>query len=185
MKPLARKAMSIIGLVLATLGCCSLAYGEETLNLELLCEGSWGVELNMLDKSGGYEQLFLDFLMAEFENGKKEFSERLSIQENMLDEIIPLQVTETSIVADFNEFPEDVREDFDAAVGEVGEVQAANVSIDRLTGKIEGRFEFKFDEKYLQSYTKDNLIILEVVKMLRAFTIEGQCEKLVPKKKLF
>ena len=77
----------------------------------------------------------------------------------MLDEIIPLQVTETSIVAGFNEFPEDVREDFDAAVGEVGEVQTANVSIDRVTGKIEGRFEFKFDEKYLQSYTKDNLII--------------------------
>ena len=100
----------------------------------------------MLDKSGGYEQLFLSFLMAEFENGKKEFSERLSIQENVLDEIIPLQVTETSIVTDFKEFPEDVREDFDAAVGEVGEVQAANVSIDRSTGKIEGRFELKLDE---------------------------------------
>ena len=185
MKPLTLKVMSIVGLILTTEGCCSAAYGKKILSLELLCEGSWGVELNMLDKSGGYEQLFLSFLMAEFENDKKEFSERLSIQENMLDEIIPLQVTETSIVADFNEFPDDVREDFDAAVGEVGEVQAANVSIDRLTGKIEGRFELKFDEKYLQSYTKDNLIILEVVKMLRAFTIEGQCEKLDPKKKLF
>ena len=72
--------------------------------------------------------------MAELQNGKKEFSERLSIQENVLDEIIPLQVTEISIVADFNEFPEVVREDFDAAVGEVGKVQTANVSIDRLTG---------------------------------------------------
>lgn len=84
----------------------------------------------MLHKSGGYEQLLPSSLMVKFENGKKEFSERLSIQENMLDKIIPIQLTETSIVADFNEFPEDVREDFDAAVGEVGEVQTANVSID-------------------------------------------------------
>ena len=103
----------------------------------------------------------------------------------MLDGIIPLQVTETSIVADFNEFPEDFREDFYTAVSEIAEVQIANVSIDRLTGKIEGRLELKFNEKYLQSSSKDNLIIGEVVKMLRAFTIEGQCKKLDPKKKLF
>ena len=72
-KPLALKVMSIVGLVLATVGCCSAAYGKEILNLELLCEGSWEVELNMLDKSGGHEQLFLRFPMAEFENGKKKF----------------------------------------------------------------------------------------------------------------
>ena len=37
------------------LSACTNAYGKEILNLELLCEGKWGVELNTLEKSGGYE----------------------------------------------------------------------------------------------------------------------------------
>lgn len=39
MKPLALKAMSIVGLIFNTVGCCSAAYEKETLNLELLCDG--------------------------------------------------------------------------------------------------------------------------------------------------
>ena len=133
MKPLALKLLSIVGLVLATLGGCTNAYGKEMLNLELLCEGNVGVELNesnMPKEGKGYERLFLSLIMAQVGNDTIEFSERLSIQGNMLGEM-PLKVTETYIVADFNELPKHLREDYYSAVGEEFEFEAANVSIDR------------------------------------------------------
>ncbi len=131
MKPLALKVVSIVGLVVVTLGGCTNAYGKEILNLELLCEGNVGVELNTLDKSKDYERLFLRLLLATaIENDTIEFSERLSIQENMLGKM-PLQVTETLIVADLNEFPVDLREGLLSAVDEISKIPAANFSIDR------------------------------------------------------
>ena len=39
MRTLALKVLSIVGLVVVTLGGCTNAYGKEILNLELLCEG--------------------------------------------------------------------------------------------------------------------------------------------------
>lgn len=53
------------------LSACTNAYGKGILNLELLCEGNVGVELNesnMPMEGKGYGRLLLSLIMAQAEN---------------------------------------------------------------------------------------------------------------------
>ena len=165
------------------LSACSNAYGEEVLNLELLCEGKWSFELNLPEESNEAETLLKGLIAAEIEGRTQDFSERLSIQNNMLGDA-PLKVTETSISADIKSMPNDLKKDFYAEAALEGiEVVAAEASIDRLTGKLDGNFEVKRSANDTESNIEG--VLGELVKMVTGIKIKGQCTKLDPKKKLF
>jgi len=105
MKPLALKVMSIVGLIFTTLGCCSAAYGKETLNLELLCDGVAKKVYDDPEKESAaaagkaMAQLFFEGLANAATN---QFSERFSIQDNklLLKNDVGLKVADTAIYLD-------------------------------------------------------------------------------------
>ena len=176
MKPLALKVMSIIGLVLATLGCCSLAYGEETLNLELLCEGKAEMTFEDPSMAKGYEnmrKLFGDVaglnLIFPGLDKSENFSERVSIKNNSVGKL-RLGVSETKIF---------IREETQIKVKKEGVTVTGD--LDRLTGKFE--IKILLSTELLDQVVKSDTLLSEIG--VNGISAKGSCKKLDPKKKLF
>lgn len=47
------------------LSACSTAYGEEVLNLELLCEGTASFEIGLSEEGQGFEKLLNGLIASE------------------------------------------------------------------------------------------------------------------------
>ena len=148
------------------LSACSTAYGEEVLNLELLCEGTATPQFNDPEMARLYK--LKQMVPATMVDNK--FVERLSITDNKF-EFFELAVTETKI---------EVKAD-----NEVMEMAASmgvklSGSLDRLTGALRAEVLFT-SEELLSELSESNSKILGMVGVI----VTGQCTKLDPKKKLF
>ena len=162
MKPLALKVMSIVGLIFTTLGCCSAAYGKETLNLELLCDGVAKKVYDDPEKESAaaagkaMAQLFFEGLANAATN---QFSERFSIQDNklLLKNDVELKVADTAIYLDKKVSLDD-------------KTELVAFDLDRLTGDFE-----------MEVHNAD----IELGEGVVGMRLSGSCKKLDPKKKLF
>jgi hypothetical protein len=92
------------------LSACSTAYGEEVLNLELLCEGTASFEIGLSEEGQGFEKLLNGLIASEISKTKEEFSNRLSIKDGMVGKI-PLEISETYIEVDFDKLPKSLLEE--------------------------------------------------------------------------
>ena len=176
MKPLALKAMSLAGLVLTTLSCNNLAFGEETLNFELLCEGKAEMTFEDPSMAKGYEnvrKLFGDFaglnLIFPGLDKSETFSERVSIQNNTAGKL-KLGVSDTKIFIS-KETQIKVKEEGFEVTGD----------LDRLTGKFE--IKILLSTELLDQVVKSDTLLSELG--VNGVTLKGDCKKLDPKKKLF
>ncbi|MDA9825621.1 hypothetical protein N9D03_08345 [Alphaproteobacteria bacterium] len=148
------------------LSACSNAYGEEVLNLELLCEGTFSPQFNdpkMADRFK-FRQMIPTTMVP---NG---FKERFSIQDNML-LFFPLNVTETKIEIDAQN---------EAVKTMASQAMQISGSIDRLTGALDAELMFTSEELISQFME----ISSEIPGMVGVIAT-GQCTKLDPNKKLF
>lgn len=174
MKTLALKVMSIVGLVVVTPGGCTNAYGKEILNLELLCEGNAEMtfeDANAAEKYENMRKLFGDAIGFNLLPGlsSQNFSERVSIKDNTFHKT-KLRVSDTKI-----EISEEARIK--------GEQNGLTVSgdLDRLTGKF--GVKILFSKEILDRVTESEPILVEMG--LNGISLNGDCKKLDPKKKLF
>jgi hypothetical protein len=166
------------------LSACTSAYGEEILNLELLCEGKWRIKLNSPDLEDTYAKIFQDLIWAEFQKREETFSERISIKDNALgsSKKIPLRVTDTEILLDSTNLPSRLKKKFEAE-GYGFKLVSIYASIDRLTGKLDARMEV--DATGITTDKSEEKTVADIIKLVKAFEVDGQCQKLDPKKKLF
>ena len=178
-----RKIASVL-LVTFGFSACTSAYGEEILNLELLCEGKWRIKLNSPDREDTYAKLFQDLIWAEFQRREETFSERISIKDNALgsSEKIPLRITDTEILLDSTNLPSSLKKKFEAQ-GYGFKLVSIHASIDRLTGKLDALMEL--EPTRITIDTLKEKTIIDIIKLIKAVEIEGQCQKLDIKKKLF
>jgi hypothetical protein len=148
------------------LSACSTAYGEEVLNVELLCEGTLTPQFNDQEMADRYK--FRQMLPTTMVPNK--FKERLSIKDSMF-LFFPLNITETKIEIDTQN---------EALKTMASQAMRISGSIDRLTGALDAEVLF-ISEEFITKYMKDNSEIPGMIGVVAT----GQCTKLDPKKKLF
>ena len=148
------------------LSACSTAYGEEVLNLELLCEGTATPQFNDSEMAERYK--FRQMVPTTMVDNK--FEERLSIKDNKF-EFYELAVTETKI---------EVKADTEVMEMAASMGVKLSGSLDRLTGALKAEVLFT-SEELLSKFSESNSEILGMVGVV----VTGQCTKLAPKKKLF
>lgn len=161
----------------------SNSQGQEILNLELLCEGKWRIELKPASGEG-YEPLFQNLLAIEIEKREEDFSGRISIQNNSLgpNGEITLRVTDTTIYLESEGFSEKLRDAFN--IGSDGiRLVSVDATLDRLTGKLNGRIEL--DTTNANKIESSENFIAQIAEYIEAVKMDGQCKKLDPDKKLF
>ena len=156
------------------ISACTNAYGEEILNLELLCEGKAEMTFEDPHEAEKYEnmrKMLGDAIGFNLLPGlhKRHFSERVSIKDNTFDKM-KLRVSDTKI-----EISEEARIK--------GEQNGFTVSgdLDRLTGKFE--IKILLSKENLDRVTESEPLLLEMG--LKGISLTGDCKKLDPKKKLF
>jgi len=130
------------------------------------------------------QKLFQDLIWAEFQKREETFSERISITDNAIlsSENIPLNVTDTKILLDSTNLPKRLKKKFETK-GPGFKVVSIHASIDRLTGKLDGLMEL--EPTRITIDTLKEKTIVDIIKLIKAVEIEGQCQKLDIKKKLF
>ena len=131
--------------IVVGLSSCKIAYGQEVLNIELLCEGYAKDSESLLPRP---------------------FKERISIENNQIQDwnsyTIPISVSDTTI----------------GVSSELKEILAADgievyATLDRLTGLLEIQVDAPKE------------IVEQNGGGATSISIEGTCQKLDPKKKLF
>jgi len=155
----------------------------EKLNAELLCEGYWNVDFRSVEGEDAFAaMMLLEVLKEQMTAERRQFSQRISIKDSVLDEQISLKVTDTLIEADKRAIPTEILSDLPFVVS------SAYLRIDRLTGKITGNIEiekFKTEDAILTENSKDAEFKKGLAKLIKGLDIDGECKKLDPQKKLF
>ena len=155
----------------------------EKLNAELLCEGYWNVDFRSVEGEDAFAaMMLLEVLKEQMTPERRQFSQRISIKDSVLDEKISLKVTDTLIEADKRAIPTETLSDLPFVVG------SAYLRIDRLTGKITGNIEiekFKTEDALFTENPKDTEFKKGLAKLIKGLDIDGECKKLDPQKKLF
>ena len=78
----------------------------EKLNAELLCKGYWNVDFRSVEGEDAFAaMMLLEVLKEQMTAERRQFSQRLSIRDSVLDEQISLKVTDTFIEADKTAIP--------------------------------------------------------------------------------
>jgi len=155
----------------------------EKLNAELLCKGYWNVDFRSVEGEDAFAaMMLLEVLKEQMTAERRQFSQRLSIRDSVLDEQISLKVTDTFIEADKTAIPTEILTDLPFFVS------SAYLRIDRLTGKITGNIgieKFKTENALFTENPEDTEFKKGLAKLIKGLDIDGDCKKLDPQKKLF
>ena len=173
----------LIAILLSIVGHAAVAL--EKINVELLCEGEWRVELRKSQLDDDLGRLMQSLLLAQMEREQQTFSEQISIIDNKLNDKVPVTVTDTLIITDESYMPESMLKDVPF------EISSAKLQIDRLTGKLSGSIKFeKTDSTNIplpnnSKKTQIGEILDQIPQMIAGFNLDGYCSKLDLAKKLF
>ena len=88
----------LAAILLTVLGHAAVAL--EKINVQLLCEGEWTVELRKPQLDNNLGRLVESLLFAQIEKEQQTFSERISIKDNKLNDKVPVTVTDTLITTE-------------------------------------------------------------------------------------
>ena len=173
----------LIAILISFVGQAAVAL--EKMNVELLCEGEWRVELRKSQLDDDLGRLMQSLLLAQMEKEQQTFSEQISIKDNKLNDKVPVTVTDTLIITDESHIPESKLKDVPF------EISSAKLEIDRLTGKLSGSIKFeKTDITNIplpnnSKNTQIGEILDQIPQLIAGFSLDGYCSKLDPAKKLF
>ena len=96
----------------------------EKLNAELLCESYWNVDFRSVDGEDAFAAIMLlEVLKEQMTAERRQFSQRISIKDSVLDEQISLKVTDTLIEADKRAIPTEILSDLPFVVSSACLVQ--------------------------------------------------------------
>ena len=173
----------LTAILLTVLGHAAVAL--EKINVQLLCEGEWTVELRKPQLDNNLGSLVESLLFAQIEKEQQTFSERISIKYNKLNDKVPVTVTDTLITTDESYIPSSMLTDVPF------EISSAKLKIDRLTGKLSGSIKFEKSEitnTPLPNNSKKTQIeepLAQIPHLIAGLNLDGYCSKLDPAKKLF